>query len=469
MASYATWIQGILRISSSGRSGSTAQAYDLADRTRETFPAALAQALRAAGIKGGEVYLATDTSLIVPSLEELPPAGAGVTRTLLLRRAEKAKIYDEAVTVGFTEVGRPSLGQPRRVLAHVAPLAWVEEIEKELLAAGFFFSGLFSAALAMQAEGRTGGAGPGKKAQLVLADAESGLLFVVLDPSGAPLFYRTLALARERGPAEIAKEIRRLQLFAEQKLGRPVGTVLSTGTTAQQLLQAAPPVENMAVEAGPAALGPDHYLRWLGKVRSGQTDNVLPAKISGRARRDQLEKLLHLGLLVFLAVGLTWFSTRLIQRGNLAEQTRKLEAERIVRQRQVDAAIYQQTRFRQQKEAVRIVEEETSVPVAELVFRDLAERLPPELHLTRFLIELDHERAKGATATPVYQIRIEGSVARANVQEVKPSVERLCDQLAKSPWKITVLKRTGQSDKDPEVPAELKEKGRFYVFGMLKE
>lgn len=72
MASYATWIQGILRISSSGRSGSTAQAYDLSDRTRETFPAALAQALRAAGIKGGEVYLATDTSLIVPSLEELP-------------------------------------------------------------------------------------------------------------------------------------------------------------------------------------------------------------------------------------------------------------------------------------------------------------------------------------------------------------------------------------------------------------
>jgi len=209
-------------------------------------------------------------------------------------------------------------------------------------------------------------------------------------------------------------------------------------------------------------------LRWLAKAKGSRCDNVLPGKISGRAGRDHWQKLLHLGLLVFLAFGLVWFSTRMVQRGNLAEQMRKLEAERIVRQREVDEAIRAQSRFRQQKEAVRIVEEETGVPVAEMIFRELAGWLPPELNLTRFLVEFDEKSSKGAGAVSTYSLRIEGEVARANVQEVKPLVDRLCDQIAKSPWKISVLKRPGLSDKDPEVPAELKAKGRFYVFAVKK-
>jgi len=67
-----------------------------------------------------------------------------------------------------------------------------------------------------------------------------------------------------------------------------------------------------------------------------------------------------------------------------------------------------------------------------------------------------------------YTIRIEGEISRANA-EVKPAVEKLCQALVKSPWKIQVVKRTGQSDKDPEVPAELKLPGRFYVFATKRE
>ena len=468
MAICVTWIQGVLRIGSSGRFFGKTTAYDLSDQTRETFPAALANALRAAGVKAGEVFLATDISLIVPSPEEVPPAGVNVTRSLLLRRADKGKLFAEPVTVGFTEVGTPVKGKPRRVLSHVVPLAWVEQIDKELLGAGFFLSGLFSASLALTGSGGKSAEEAGEKARLVLADAEGGLLFVVLDPSGAPLFYRTLASASERGAGEIGKEIRRLQLYAEQKLGRPVGSVSAAGGAAQGLLRAVPPVENLSVESPIEGFGEESYLRWLGSAKVGQTDNLLPGKISGRAGRERMRKLFHMALLVFLACGVGWFSNRMIQRGTLVEKTRKLAEERMGRTGQVDLAIRQQSRFRQQKEAARIVEEETAVPMAELLFRDMANCLPPELQLTLFRVELDEEKSKGGQAVATYTIRMEGKISRPNA-EVKPAVERLCEALAKSPWKIQVLKKTGQSDKDPEVPAALKLPGRFYVFATKRE
>ena len=143
MAICVTWIQGVLRIGSSGRFFGKTTAYDLADQTRETFPAALVNALRTAGFQSGEVCLATDISLIVPSPEQVPPASAAVTRSLLQRRADKGKVFPEPISLGFTQIGRPVKGQPRRVLAHIVPLAWVEQIDKELLGAGFFFNTLF--------------------------------------------------------------------------------------------------------------------------------------------------------------------------------------------------------------------------------------------------------------------------------------------------------------------------------------
>ena len=468
MAICVTWIQGVLRIGSSGRFFGKTTAYDLSDQTRETFPAALVHALRTAGFQSGEVCLATDISLIVPSPEQVPPSSAAVTRSLLQRRADKGKVFPEPISLGFTQIGRPVKGQPMRVLAHIVPLAWVEQIDKELLGAGFFFSTLFSTSLAVAGSGGQAVEEEGAKARLVLADAESGLLFVVLDPSGAPLFYRTLASASERGAGEIGKEIRRLQLYAEQKLGRPVGSVSAAGGAAQGLLRAVPPVENLSVESPIEGFGEESYLRWLGSAKVGQTDNLLPGKISGRAGRERMRKLFHMALLVFLACGVGWFSNRMIQRGNLVEKTRKLAEERMGRTGQVDLAIRQQSRFRQQKETARIVEEETVVPMAELLFRDMANCLPPELQLTLFRVELDEEKSKGGQAVATYTIRMEGKISRPNA-EVKPAVEKLCEALAKSPWKIQVMKRTGQSDKDPEVPAELKLPGRFYVFATKRE
>jgi hypothetical protein len=236
------------------------------------------------------------------------------------------------------------------------------------------------------------------------------------------------------------------------------------GPTHEEIMRMKPKELRASIEG----FGEESYLRWLGSAKVGQTDNLLPGKISGRAGRERMRKLFHMALLVFLACGVGWFSNRMIQRGTLVEKTRKLAEERMGRTGEVDLAIRQQSRFRQQKETARIVEEETVVPMAELLFRDTAACLPPELRLTRFLVELDEEKSKGGQAVATYSIRMEGEITRPNA-EVKPAVEKLCEALAKSPWKIQVMKRTGQSDKDPEVPAELKLPGRFYVFAAKRE
>lgn len=143
MAIAVSWIQGVLRIGTGSSSSPRIQTREDAAYSREDFPAALAQGLVQAGVRPDEVFFGTDSPLIIPLMEEIPPATPAIAAKLIQRRAEKAKVFNEPVETGRTlEVGTVP-GGPQRFLVHVAPAEWIQKIDRELDARGYHLAESF--------------------------------------------------------------------------------------------------------------------------------------------------------------------------------------------------------------------------------------------------------------------------------------------------------------------------------------
>ena len=149
MAIAVTWIQGVLRVGT-GSSGSPRVYVDQqAGWSREDFPQALVESLIQAKAPAGEVYLGTDSPLVVPLVEEIPPATPAIATKLLQKRAEKAAVFAEPVFVGATPIPGSVGAGLSRYLLQVAPAAWVKAMDAALATRGYQLAGLFPAALAL--------------------------------------------------------------------------------------------------------------------------------------------------------------------------------------------------------------------------------------------------------------------------------------------------------------------------------
>lgn len=460
MAIAVTWIQGVLRVAT-GSSGSPRVFVDAnAAWSREQFPEALAEALAKARAAAGEVYLGTDSSMVLPLLEEIPPATAAITAKLLQRRAEKAAVFAEPIFFGSTALpGVVGAGQ-RRYLLQVAPAAWVEAIDKALAPRGYQLAGLFPAALALQPVLEKLPV-PKEEAVLLAAEAEAGLLQVVGKSDGSILFYRTLPGAETRGPDEVLRELRRLALYGEQRLGLKVRRVFFCGESAGRLMAAAQGAEDLAAAAGPP-LGATTYLRALFQAKARQADNVVPRRIGMRTQIRRWKFLAAAGSVGLLTLAVLYSGGRLVERELKAAEIRKIWQEQDSLVAQADREREGLVEFGRRMELARILREETSRPVPELILRSLPDLLPPALELTSLRVELSPQRSAGLTATPVYRIELSGRTAREDQPVLEP-LQQLAAALEKSEWKVRVLGGTGRESDGVPIPPELRAPGRFFL------
>jgi len=460
MAIAVTWIQGVLRVAM-GSSGSPRVFVDAnAAWSREQFPEALGEALAKARAAAGEVYLGTDSSMVLPLLEEIPPATAAITAKLLQRRAEKAAVFAEPIFFGSTALpGVVGAGQ-RRYLLQVAPAAWVEAIDKALEPRGYQLAGLFPAALALQPVLEKLPV-PKEEAVLLAAEAEAGLLQVVGRADGAILFYRTLPAAESRGAEEVLRELRRLALYGEQRLGLKVRKVFFSGESAGRLMAAAQGAEDLAAAAGPP-LGTTTYLRALFQAKARQPDNVVPRRIGMRTQIRRWKFLTSVGSAGLLALAVLYAGGRLVERRIKAVEIREIWQRQDALVVQADREREGLVKFGRELELARILREETGRPVPEMVLRSLPGLVPPALELTALRVELDPARSAGPAAAPVYRVELAGRTAREDQPVLEP-VEQLVTALEKSEWKVKVLGGTGRESGGVPIPPELRAPGRFYL------
>jgi hypothetical protein len=460
MAIAVTWIQGVLRVGT-GSSGSPRVFVDpQAGWSREEFPQALVDALIKAKAPAGEVYLGTDSPLIIPLVEEIPPVPPASATKLLQKRAEKAAVFAEPIFMGATAIlGNVGAGLSRYLL-QVAPAAWVKAVDVALATRGYQLAGLFPAALALQPLLQGVGA-PKDEVVLVAAEAENGLLQVVGRSDGAILFYRTLPGAETRGAAEVLRELRRLALYAEQRLGFKVKRVFFSGTMASSLLEAVQGAEDLTIAAGPG-VSPLIYLRQLFQAKARQPDNVVPRQIAMRTQIRRWKFLAGMSALGVLAFSILWAGGRFVERGMKAAEIRKIWEQQAALVAKADREKEGLVRFGRKLELVRILRDETARPVPEIFLRTLPELLPPSLQLTQLRVELNPQRSAGAGATPVYRIELSGRTVREDQPVLEP-VGQLVTALEKSDWKAKILGGTGRENAAAPVPTDLRAPGRFFL------
>jgi len=460
MAIAVTWIQGVLRVAM-GSSGSPRVFVDQqAAWSREDFPEALVTALEKARAPAGNVFLGTDSSLVLPLVEEIPPATPAIMAKLLQKRAERAAVFAEPVFVGSTPIPGTVGAGLRRYLLQVAPAAWVQAIDSALASRQYQLSGLFPSALALQ-PALSHVALPKEETILLAAEAESGLLQVVGRSDGAILFYRTLPAAVTRGPAEVLRELRRLALYAEQRLGLKVRRVLFSGEMVGALLQAAQGAEDLTVAAGPA-VNPQIYLRHLFQAKARQADNVVPRRIAMRTQIRRWKLLAGFGSIGLLVFSLLWTGGRLVERNMKAAEIRRIWGQQDALVAKVGREQDGLVRFGRELELVRVLREETARPVAELIVCSLPELVPPSLELTELRVELNPQRSAGPAASPVYRVELSGRTVREDQPVLEP-VGQLVTALEKSEWKAKILGGTGRENAAAPVPPGLRGPGRFYL------
>lgn len=445
----------------SGSSGSPRVSVDAnAAWSREQFPEAFADALAKAGAPRGEVFLGTDSPLVLPLVEEIPPASPAIAAKLLAKRAEKAAVFAEPVYLGSTSIPGTVGAGLRRYLLQVAPAAWVQAIDKALEPRGYQLAGLFPAALALQSVLQKLPS-PKEEAVLLAAEAETGLLQVVGRADGAILFYRTLPMAESRGGEEVLRELRRLALYAEQRMGLKVRKVFFSGEAGIRLMAAAQGAEDLAAAAGPVQ-GSSLYLRALFQAKARQADNVVPASIAMRSRIRRWKMLAGSSAVGLLAGAVLWASGRLVERELKGAEIRKIWERQEQLAAEADREREGIVRFGRQLETARILREESAWPVPELILRSLPDLLPPELELTRFRVELDPQKSAGTTAAPLYRVELVGRTVREDVP-VAPPVQQLTERMEKSEWKMKIVTATGREAAGTPVPAEHRGPGRFFV------
>jgi hypothetical protein len=458
-----TWVQGTLRMvegdTKKSRGYSVPSPAHNLDDLKAQLPALLGQGRRGAR----DILFVTDSALLLPAVEEIPPAEIKLAARLLAKRVEKAKLIDEPFSQGVQPILAPGeKGPARRYLVTVTGLAWLRELDALFMRMGLRFVGILPLAAGLRPMLRQIRK-PAEEPFLLVTAIDGALYQVAGRSDGTLLFYRTMAIPPGATAEGLQREIRRTQLFVEQKLNQRILSVVLAGD-AGALADGFELGEGAEILAGLPGMESAQAAAGLLRFRPSSSENVLPRELALRAQTRQIRMVLNLGLAGMLAFTVGWVATKSVQRINLQAAAAKEETDRRRDLAKVEALQKEMREYFRQTEGVRVVEQETQVPALELILRTLPTVVPPGLLLNRCEIRLDEKIAGGAPPRPVYTVRMEGRTRQTN-DAVLPLVKKLQDDLGKSPWQVGMDIASGSGKNEKEIPKELKASGRFYFYG----
>jgi hypothetical protein len=457
------WVQGTLRLVEGDTKRSRAYSLDSLAHNLDDLKAQLPRLLDQGRHGLRDILFVTDSALLLPAVEEIPPAETALAARLLAKRVEKAKLIDEPFSIGAQPILNPGeKGPARRYLVTVTGLAWLRELDQLFMRMGLRFVGVLPLAAGLRPMLRQIRQPP--EQPFLLVTAVDGALYQVVGRSdGMILFYRTMAIPAGATAEGLQREIRRTLLFVEQKLNQRILSVVLAGE-AGVLARGFNLGEGVEVLAGAPGMDAAQAGATLLRFRPASPENVLPRELALRERARQIRMVLNLGLAGILAFTVVWVATQSVQRLNLQAAAAKEETDRRRDLAKVEVLQKEMREYFRQTEGVRVVEEETRVPALELILRTLPGLVPPGLLLNRCEIRLDEKAASGAPPRPVYTVRLEGRTRQTN-DAVLPLVKKLQDDLGKSPWDVGVESASGSGKNEKEIPRELKAPGRFYFYG----
>ena len=221
------WVQGDLFLVDASGSRAMSQSAPQPASTPEELATEL-RSLLSRGRRGSSknVLFVTDSQLLLPALEEVPPADAKLAAKLLAKRVEKAKLINEPFSLGIQPIVQPGdKPPPRRYLVTVGGLAWLKQLDAIATETGHMLVGVLPLAVGLRPQLKKASSPAGQPFLMVLG-IEKALYQVVGRSDGTILFYRSLSMAGGAAVDGLQREVRRTLLFAEQKLNIKIPLIL---------------------------------------------------------------------------------------------------------------------------------------------------------------------------------------------------------------------------------------------------
>ena len=290
------WVQGDLYLVDPAGSKARSQEASHSASTPEELAVEL-RTLLSQGKRGSSksVLFVTDSQLLLPALEEVPPADGKLAAKLLAKRVEKAKLINEPFSLGIQPIVQPGdKPPPRRYLVTVGPLAWLKQLDAIVTETGHMLVGVVPLAVGLRPQLKQASS-PAGQAFLMVLGIEKALYQVVGRSDGTILFYRSLSIAGGGTVDGLQREVRRTLLFAEQKLNLKIPLILLSQELEilQTGMELGEGVELQILGRGITAPGVGAS---LASFSPSSLENVLPREIALRQKTRQWRMFLNLGL-----------------------------------------------------------------------------------------------------------------------------------------------------------------------------
>ena len=125
------WVQGTLRLVEGDTKRNRAFFLDSPAHNLDDLKAALPRLLEQGRRGVRDILFVTDSALLLPAVEEIPPAETALAARLLAKRVEKAKMIGEPFSLGAQPIlNRGEKGPARRYLVTVTGLAWLRDLDQ---------------------------------------------------------------------------------------------------------------------------------------------------------------------------------------------------------------------------------------------------------------------------------------------------------------------------------------------------
>jgi len=383
-------------------------------RSFEEFEQAVAAALAALSVAGGDAFVLLEQAELRHRTESAPGSGKAARSYLAARVARQEEDGGALLwSAQPTATSRPDAS----FILHLLPAAFHERLARCLAARGLRLTRVFPLAAPLALELAD------ESRPRLLAVETDGATTVVVAAGDRLVLARTLEACWTSEAVRVGLEINRSLLYAKQQLGTAVHEV--------RLLGAAPAVAETRVRCGEGreiVAGRPRPADWLERIAAlspRHPGNLIAPLLQREARQAYLRAALaSLGwILTVLFAGILRSENQSAQaeHGHFALLQREAAALRAAR----DALLAQDRQESQDRTLLRAATGARIPAVPRLTLAGTAAVLPPEIRLTDFRVERDAK-------TAAWTFRLSGTI-EADEDTARTLVAGLQDKMARDP------------------------------------
>jgi len=436
-----------------------------------TFSTVLREAVEATGYQGDAVAMVLAHPRLTQQLVETPPIRGGSLKNFLDRRVIQLKTFSTDAAWSY----QPTLAtkSASAVVLHLFPKPFLDQLVQGCEQVGLHLAKLLPTTAVLN---RQLTQLPVEEDAIVLLAAETGGTTTVLigRKDGEIYLGRTLNSSWKVYPDRVNVDLNRTILYVKQQFGESVGSICLFGDGAEEHQRVMQAAVKVPVALSPTPPSPFYWNEEAQKLPNNDTNNLVSAELLQAPQRKRLLKvtsvIIGLAAIAAIATALLFQALVMDRRSQLDKLQPKFE-KLLTRKGQLQE---RESVYVQQRDFVRLVDEEKVAAVPGWFLGYLGDVVPAELLLTHLQLKREDDLwtlQLGGTLQPTT------NAAPSSV--LSGAVSTLRNQLESGPFHVKILnspgtpggatgKRAARKPGQPGPVVALAAQHEFFIEGVMQ-